>query len=139
MDVDVDLLSVHMEMKHGKRKFMLHRKVPVCIFQGLGYHRTFYITPVYKKVLKVAVSSGDHGLSEISGNPQSTFFIIDIQKIGGYIPSVYVINYIFELSASRSAKFLLSVIQKDKCHFRMRKRQMHKKVLDMSRLRHRSL
>ena len=139
MNIDIDLLSVHVKMEYCKRKFMLHCKIPVCIFQRLRDHRTFYITPVYKKVLKVTVSSCDHRFSQISCDPQAPFFIVYIQKISRHIAAIYIIYYVFELSAPRSAQFLLSVIQKNECDLRMGKCQMHEQILHVSGLRHRSL
>ena len=59
VNIYVNKIPFYLEMKNSKRKFMLHRKIFISVFQRLRKHRTFYITAVHKEIFKIPVSSGD--------------------------------------------------------------------------------
>ena len=134
MDIDIDRLSIHVEVKHRKWKLMLHRKILISILQRLGYHGTLYISAVHEKVFKITISSCNDRFSQISCDVQSAFFIIHLKKVCRDIPAVNIIDHVFEFPVPCRTQLFLVIALKVECHFRMGQGEMYEQILHVSRL-----
>ena len=118
---------------------MLHGKIFVSIFNRFCENAVPYITPVDKIIFKITVSTVNHWLSQISGQPYTIFFKFQRDQIVRNLPSVNVVNDIFHLPVPGSMQLYLSIVDKPEGNIRMGKGKSGQQITDMACLCHRRL
>ena len=99
---------------------MFHHKGLVSIFNSFGDDFALNIPSVYEIVFEVAVSSGDHWLSDKSGNFHAIFkSLLYFKQIVGNVPSVDIIDNILQAVIAGSMQFYLRSCNEFKRHLRV--------------------
>ena len=78
MDIHIQVVPCHFNLKRSKGKIVLHQKTFVGILNGFGYDLIFHISPIDIIILKITVSSADRGLSNISFQAEKFILIMDL-------------------------------------------------------------
>ena len=76
MDVNVAFFNRKIDIKHRKRKFVLHDKGFVALLNCPVYYIAFYVPFVYKVIFKSTVAPCDKRLADIAVKPYAAFILI---------------------------------------------------------------
>ena len=139
MHIYINFFRIDLNLECNKRITMLHRKIFVSIFNRFCKNTVPYITPVDKIIFKISISTVNHWLSQISGQPYTIFFKFQWDQIVRNFPSVNVVNDIFHLPVPGSMQLYLSIVDKPERNIRMRKGKSGQQITDMACLCHRRL
>ena len=139
MHIYINFFRIDLNLECNKRITMLHRKIFVSIFNRFCKNTVPYITPVDKIIFKISISTVNHWLSQISGQPYTIFFKFQWDQIVRNFPSVNVVNDIFHLPVPGSMQLYLSIVDKPEGNIRMRKSKSGQQITDMACLCHRRL
>ena len=119
MYIDIHIRTFDLNVKTGKRIFMLHHKRMISIFHCFCHDLTLYISSIDIIIFKITVSTGNYGFPDKSFEMKIFVFMIDFQKTGGDIPAIDMIDHIFFPGIAGSMHFCLPVIDKFKGNIRM--------------------
>ncbi len=136
MHVDIQHGPVHMEVQAYEGIPVLHHKGLIPVLDPPGNDPALYISSIDKIILIIAVASGDLRFPDKSGKMQRTFPPVHRQKPHGNIPSVDMIDHVFQAAVSRCLKFHLVMDENLKGNLRMRERQTGHQLMNSGRLRH---
>ena len=64
MDIHIHQFLINCDVQHTKRILMIHQVRPIGFLDCLGDHIAFHITVIDIIIFKIAISSGNHRLSE---------------------------------------------------------------------------
>ena len=119
MHIYIQIISLHLNMKRNKRKFVLHEKSLIGIFNSLGNNPVLYKSSINIIVFKSTISSGDFRLSDKSLNLHEIILVGYLKKCFGDISSIYIIDHIFHIVISGSMKLHLFILDIFKRNLRM--------------------
>ena len=139
MDIHIHMLAINLDVQYHKRIFMLHGKVLIRIFDGLGYNAALYISSVDEIILKIPVSPRYQRLSKKSSDFKSGGFVVGCQQIGCNLSAIYMIDDILKIAIAGSMQLGLPVIDELEGDLRVGQCHSGQQIPHMARLCHRSL
>ena len=135
MYIHIQKLAIHLEVQHRKRILMQHHKVFVRILNTFWDQTAFDIAPVDEIIFKIPVSAGDHRFSDKTMDSYLFISAMDFHKRSRDIPSVNMVDDLFDISVSGGLEFRLIIGYEFKRYIRMRKRHMFHQAADIRPLR----
>ena len=129
MHVHVQIVPLHLHLERDKRKFVLHEKAFISVFDGFCDDIVLDISAVDIVVFKTAVASGDLRFSHESGDLHKGIFILHFQKGFGNVPSVDAVYHVFYVIVSGTVELHLFILDVFKGNLRVGKGQLlHQRV-----------
>ena len=134
MDIDIQIIPLHLHTQRNKREFMLHQKAFVRVLNGFGDDIVLDITTIDVIILKRTVSPRDLRFSDKAGDLHERILLLDFEKRFGDIPAIHTVDHIFDTVVAGSMQldlFILDVFKRDR---RMRKCKLFHQGMDIIRL-----
>ena len=134
MHIDIHIRAFDLNMKTGKRIFMLHHKRMISIFHCFCHDLTLYISSIDIIIFKITVSPGNYRFPDKSIDSDRLFpvFCMDLNQFPGNISPVDLINRFFQIIISGSMQFRLTVLHIFERNMRMRQCQLFNKTADIT-------
>ena len=134
MHIDIYIRAFDLNMKTGKRIFMLHHKRMISIFHCFCHDLTLYISSIDIIIFKITVSSGNYRFPDksIDSDRLIPVFCMDLNQFPGNISPVDLINRFFQIIISGSMQFRLTVLHIFERNMRMRQCQLFDKTADIT-------
>ncbi len=135
MHINIYLFTVYRKVQYGKWVSMLHRVWHIGIFDCLVQSRALNISPIYKVVHIAAIASRYDRFPDKPLYLTGHLFGIHLHKIGCYLPPIYMIDYIFDVTIAWRMQFGLPLIHKSKRNIWMRQCHTFEQAVDITCLR----